>query len=199
MGGQYGLKPLYVGLCFLPGGVGIIAGGFIAGRLLDHNFKHVARASGFPGDRRFLDITQFSVERARSRGSFVMVAVSLGAVVGYGWTLERHAHPAVVLVLQTYLGCKCTVIHQIYSALIVDVFPHQPGTAAASNNITRCTLAAVAVAVLDPLVKGTGYGWVFTFFGLLEAVGCLLAVFAVRRWGQGWRRRRLPAETNMDS
>jgi hypothetical protein len=35
-----------------------------------------------------------------------------------------------------------------------------------------------------------GYGWVFTLLGLFDAVSCVLAVVALRRWGRGWRDRR---------
>lgn len=79
----------------------------------------------------------------------------------------------------------------MYSALIVDIFSEATGTAAAANNITRCTLAAVGVAVLDPLVNAMGYGWVFTLLGLLDGVSCVLAVLALRRWGRRWRDERV--------
>jgi hypothetical protein len=44
--------------------------------------------------------------------------------------------------------------------------------------------------MLDPLVSAMGYGWVFTLLGLLDAVSCILAVLALRRWGRGWRDGR---------
>lgn len=190
-GQHYGFNPLYVGLCFLAGGVGIIAGGFVAGKLMDWNYRKVAAAEGLPIDRkRGDDIERFPIEQARSRGSITIILLSLGVVIGYGWIVARHVHPAVLLVFQIYLGCRCTALHQTYSALIVDIFPDRPGTAAASNNITRCTLAALAVAVLDPLTRVLGYGWLFTLLGLLDAVGSIAAVLALRKWGRSWRNRR---------
>ncbi|KAK3306824.1 major facilitator superfamily domain-containing protein [Chaetomium strumarium] len=187
----YGFNPLEVGCCFLAGGAGIIAGGFVAGRLMDRNYKHVARKAGFTIDRvRGDDIARFPIEQARSRWSITITGVSMCFVIGYGWLVERRVHPAVPLLFQAYLGCKCTVLHQTYSALIVDIFPKATGTAAASNNITRCTLAAAAVAMLDPLVNAMGYGWVFTLLGLFDAVSCILAVLALQRWGRGWRDGR---------
>ena len=190
-GRSYGFNPLEVGCCFLAGGVGIIAGGFIAGRLMDKNYAHVAKKAGFSIDRiRGDDVTGFPIEHARSRWSISIIGVSMCFVVGYGWVVERHVHPAVPLLFQAYLGCKCTVVLQTYSALIVDVFPHTPGTAAASNNITRCALAAVGVAMLDPLAGALGYGWLFTLLGLFEAATSVLAVVALRKWGRGWRNRR---------
>jgi hypothetical protein len=110
--------------------------------------------------------------------------------VGYGWAVQAVAHPAFILILQAYILCKCAVLHQIYGALIVDIFPEKPGTAAASKNITRCALAGLFVAVLDPLIRALGYGWFFTLLGLVEAVTCISAVLTLNRWGRQWRLRR---------
>ncbi|KAK3358022.1 major facilitator superfamily domain-containing protein [Lasiosphaeria hispida] len=189
---SYHFNPLEVGCCFLAGGVGIIAGGFITGRLLDSNYQHIAKQAGFAIDRvRGDDVTRFPIEHARSRGSITIIAVSMCVVVGYGWVVERRVHAAVPLLFQAYMGCKCTVLLQTYSALVVDVFPDMPGTAAAANNITRCLLAAAAVAVLEPLTGTMGYGWAFTLLGLFDATTCILAVVVLRRWGRGWRDRRV--------
>ncbi|AEO68576.1 uncharacterized protein THITE_2118143 [Thermothielavioides terrestris NRRL 8126] len=187
----YRFNPLEVGSCFLAGGAGIIAGGFVASQLMDRNYKHVAQQAGFTIDRnRGDDVASFLIEHARSRWSVTIIVMSMCFVVGYGWVVEQRVHPAVPLLFQAYLGCKCTTLHQTYSALIVDIFPDKPGTAAAANNITRCTLAAAAVAIIDPLVRALGYGWVFTLLGVFDAVSCMLAVVVLRRWGRTWRDNR---------
>jgi hypothetical protein len=54
-------------------------------------------------------------------------------------------------------------------ALIVDIFPDKPGTAAASKSITRCTLAELLVTLPDHLVKALGYSWVFALLGPVDA------------------------------
>ncbi|KAK6829585.1 hypothetical protein PG987_010169 [Apiospora arundinis] len=112
-GQHYGFNPLYVGLCFLAGGVGIIAGGFVAGKLMDWNYRQVAAAEGLPIDRkRGDDIAKFPIEHARSRGSITIILLSLGVVIGYGWIVACHVHPAVLLVFQAYLGCRCQALLQ---------------------------------------------------------------------------------------
>lgn len=157
---QYGFNPLQVGLYFLAGGAGVIAAGFVAGRLMDRNYAHVAREAGFPVGRvRGDDVRDFPIEQARSRGTVPIVALSAGLIPGYGWIVQAKVHPAVSLVLQALIGCRCTTLHQTYGALIVDMFPEKTGAAAASKNIIRCTLAGIHVAVLDLLVSAMGYGW----------------------------------------
>lgn len=186
----YGFNDLQVGLCFLAGGVGVIAGGFVAGRLMDWNFRRVARKAHMPVDKNAIDISQFPIEHARSDGSIYIMLISIGAVSGYGWAIRQRTHPSVPLIIQFYIGMKCTVLHQIYSALIVDIFPTRTGTAAASNNICRCALSALAIAFLQPAVEAMGYAWLFVGLAVIEGVGSILAVSALRKWGRQWRSRR---------
>jgi multidrug resistance protein len=92
-GQQYGYNSLAVSLCFLSGGAGVILGGFIAGRLLDFNYKKTAAKHNLPIDRvSGDDLHSFPIEAARSRVSYILHTLSIGALVGYGWAVERRAH-----------------------------------------------------------------------------------------------------------
>ncbi|KAJ5164759.1 uncharacterized protein N7500_006589 [Penicillium coprophilum] len=186
----YGYNELFVGLCFLPGGLGVILGGLLAGRLLDWNYRHTARAIGLEGDSHRVDMSQFPIEKARSRGIYIVLSTSIPLLVGYGWAVHFHAHPSIPLILQALIGAKCTVILQSFSALLVDIFPRRPGAAAAANNITRCALSAAAVTTLQPLSKAIGYSWLFTLIALVDGVAGLLAVWVIRRCGSAWRQKR---------
>jgi hypothetical protein len=189
---EYGFNDLVVGCCYLAGGAGILSGGLVAGRLMDFNYKVTARNSGMLVDRIAGDnIGIFPIERARSRGSYLILFFSAFAFAGYGWAVQFHMHPAVSLILQFYLGCKCTVLHQTYSTLLIDIFPDNPGTAGASNNICRCALSAALIAALQPCVDAIGRGWFFTMIGLWDGVGCICAAYITRRWGPRWRQERL--------
>lgn len=190
--GGYGFKDVYVGLCYLTGGAGVVTGGFICGRMMDLNYKHVAQRAGFSANKteNHDNIHEFPIEEARSRFSLVILVVSLCVLVGFGWAVQLKVHPAVPLILQFYLGAKCTVLLQVYSALLVDIFPEKPGTIAASNNITRCGLSAAVVAALDPLVSVMGRGWFFTMVAFLDGGLCIICVLVLRRWGKHWRGDR---------
>ncbi|KAI0466632.1 major facilitator superfamily domain-containing protein [Xylaria cf. heliscus] len=190
-GPGYGFNDLEVGSSFLAGGGGVIVGGVIAGRLMDWSFKKTAIEAGFsPDKKKGIDISTFPIEKARSTASIPIMLVSMFAVGGYGWAVHTHAHPAIPLILQFYIGAKCTVLHQIYSALIVDIFPSSPGTAGASNNICRCTLSAIVVAILQPVVNSIGYSWLFTILALIEGLSGMAAVSILRQRGWEWRKKR---------
>ncbi|KAL4885289.1 major facilitator superfamily domain-containing protein [Aspergillus karnatakaensis] len=184
----YGYNDLIVGLCYLPGGFGVIVGG-----LMDWNYKHTALQHGLApstttnpsmGTSTDKNTTAeeeprafFPYEIARSRGSYTILTVSTFIIVGYGWAVKHHAHPSIPLMLQVLIGAKCTVILQTFSALLVDIFPRLPGTAA-------------AVAALEPLSGAVGRAWLFTLLALVDGGMGLVAVWVLRRWGGVWRVRR---------
>lgn len=68
--GGYGFKDIYVGLCYLTGGAGVIAGGFLAGRMMDMNYRHVARQSAFrPTETRTRTSTIYTISPSKKRGA----------------------------------------------------------------------------------------------------------------------------------
>ena len=187
----YNFNDLEVGLCYLTGGAGVLVGSFVAGQLLDRNYKVVAKSAGFTvntvsGDNVHL----FPIESARSRGTIYLATLSGASLVGYGWAVTYHAHPSIPLVLQSLIGTICTIILQVFNTLLVDIFPENPSTAAASGNITRCGLSAVAIVVVDPLVRAMGYGWFFTMVAVINSTSGGTAILLIRRYGMCWRQKR---------
>ncbi|EED16919.1 hypothetical protein TSTA_019800 [Talaromyces stipitatus ATCC 10500] len=143
---------LTIGLVYLPGGVGVVLGGYLNGRrLMDYNHAITEKKISQPIDpvSGNNDLDNFPIEKARARGC---------------WT---------------------------FNALLVDLFPSNPGTAAEASNITRCVLSAVAVAIMQPLVDAMGIGWFFSLLALISGGGGLAANFAITRFGTIWRGQRL--------
>lgn len=173
-------------------GVGIIAGSFFIGKLIDYNYKTVAGKIGWNIDEVVGDNLQhFSIERARARGSYVLLIISTAVLVGYGWAVTKHAHLAIVLILRFIQGSMGCCFYNTYNALLVDVYPESPSTAAAAASIVRCAMAAAGVAILQPLLAVLNRGWYFTILGIWSG-GCgALAVLTIERKGMSWRTRRI--------
>ncbi|KAL8683605.1 MAG: hypothetical protein Q9224_006666, partial [Gallowayella concinna] len=155
----YHFNELQVGLTYIPRGVGIIAGGFCIGKIMDYNYKTVAKKTGWnidevAGD----DLQHFPIEQARARGSYFLLIISTAVLVGYGWAVTKHAHLAIVLILQFIQGSMGCCFYNTYNALLVDVFPESPSTAAAAASIVRCAMAATGVAILHPLLAALNRG-----------------------------------------
>ena len=188
----YHFNELQIGLTYIPRGVGIIAGGFCVGKIMDYNYKTVATKIGWnidevAGD----DLQHFPIERARARGSYFLLMLSTAVLIGYGWAVTKHAHLAIILILQFVQGSMGCCFYNIYNALLVDVFPESPSTAAAAASIVRCVMAAAGVAILQPLLAALNRGWYFTTLGIWSG-GCgALAVLMIERKGMSWRTRRI--------
>ena len=188
----YHFNELQIGLAYLTGGFGTVSGGYLNGKLMDWNYKATARSIGHTIDKvSGDDMNNFPIDRARARGSYYLLLVYIAALAGYGWSVQARAHEAVPLILQYVLAALCTSFQQTFNALLVDIFPASPSTAAASGNITRCALSAIVVAVLQPLVNVMGRGWFFTLLTVLSGGGGLVADWLVKNKGMGWRRERI--------
>ena len=188
----YRFNEFDIGLCYLTGGAGTVLGGYANGKLMDWKYKVTAKEIGHIIDKvSGDDLKHFPIERARARGSWYLLTVYVSALVGYGWSLQAHTHESVPLILQFVLAALCTSFQQTFNALLVDIFPSSPSTAAASSTITRCALSAIAVAVLQPLVDVMGRGWYFTLLTLLSGGGGIVSIWFVQTRGMRWRRQRL--------
>ncbi|KAL4915525.1 major facilitator superfamily domain-containing protein [Aspergillus aurantiobrunneus] len=187
----YDFNTLFVGLSYLPRGIGIVTGGYCNGRMMDHNYKATARKlnraiNRVSGD----DLQSFPIELARSRGIYYLLAISTATLVAYGWTVHHERHFSIPLVLQYIQGLWGTCFYTVYNTLLVDIFPQNPSTAAATASIVRCAMAATGVSITRPLLDAAGLGWYFTSLGVWSAVCGAVAVWCLRSSGMGWRQRR---------
>ncbi|KAI1329083.1 major facilitator superfamily domain-containing protein [Xylariaceae sp. FL0255] len=187
----YDYNELQIGLATLPGLVGMTAGGIVAGKLLDRNYKHVAEANSVSTDKKSAsDLLSFPVEVARYRNCLYFVLLELVLVVGYGWAVAYRAHPSIPIILQFFICGTSTLLSHTASALLVDIFPDQSSTAYAAAQVVRCGLSAVFSATLQPLTDAIGRGWYFTAFALFICINGFIAVSISRRWGMKWRQIR---------
>ena len=188
----YHFNELQIGLAYLPRSAGIICGGYVNGKLMDRNYRTTAEEIGHTIDReRGDDLRHFPIERARTRGSWYLVAILTATLIGYGWALEQCSHVSIPLLLQLSQGFLGTSIYTTFNTLLVDVFPESPSTAAAAASISRCALAAAGVAAVQPLIGVLGRGWYFTALAVVPGGIGFVVVWMIRRWGAKWRHERV--------
>lgn len=187
---SYNFNELQIGLAYLPRSLGIITSSYFTGRLMDYNYRVMAKQKNLPVDKSSNNVYNFPIEEARSRSTPIFLLWSTATMLGYGWAVQRHAHPSVPLILQFMQGFWQTNFYTTYSTLFVDMFPEMASTAAAATAITRCAMAATAVAILDPVLKVAGRGWFFTGLGLWSGVFGGIAVVVLQWKGTEWRRER---------
>lgn len=190
----YGYNDLQIGLCYIPFGVGCAIASFVNGKLLDRNFKRIARQIGFTIDRkRGDDLRNFPIEKARIDLIWPMLSVGLAAILCYGWVLEKNAFLAWPLILQFIIGFCVNGSFNILSTLLVDLYPQSPATATAANNLVRCFIGAGGTGIIDIMVRHMGRGWCFTFIALVCAITMPMLLAEVK-WGPQWREERRQRE-----
>ncbi|TVY32201.1 Itaconate transport protein [Lachnellula subtilissima] len=186
----YGFNDLQIGLCYIPFGAGCALASFINGRMLDRNYKRVARQIGFTIDRkRGDDLRHFPIERARLELIWPLLGFGLSCYLCYGWVLEQNTNLAAPLILQFLIGLTVNGSFNILSTLIVDLYPQSPSTATAANNLVRCLMGAGGTAIISIMIEAMGRGWCYTFIALV----CIAAsplLWIELKWGPGWREER---------
>ncbi|RDW80719.1 hypothetical protein BP5796_05417 [Coleophoma crateriformis] len=196
----YHFNDLQIGLCYLPFGVGCCIASFVNGRMLDRNYKRIAKNIGFSIDRKHGDdLRHFPIEKARIDLIWPLLSVGLACYLCYGWVLEKNANLAWPLILQFLTGFCVNGSFNILSTLVVDLYPQSPSTATAANNLVRCLIGAGGTGIIDIMIARMGRGWCFTFITLVCVVLSPMLLVSVK-YGPKWREeRRVRMEKAMEA
>lgn len=150
----YSYNDLQIGLCYIPFGAGCALASYINGKMLDYNYKKIAREIGFTIDRKHGDnLRQFPIERARLGIIWPLLAFGLSCMLCYGWVLEQRVNLAVPLVLQFFIGLCVNGSFNILGTLVVDLYPQSPSTATAANNLVRCFIGAGGTGIISIMIE----------------------------------------------
>ncbi|KAH8554127.1 major facilitator superfamily domain-containing protein [Umbelopsis sp. PMI_123] len=151
----YNLNELHAGLCYIPTGIGCIAGSLVEGRILDRDFRIVAEQHGYDTNtlkRGYIDL-DFPIYKARLRTILFPHFVFDVTLILFGFLVYIKVHLAVILVLQFIFGYSATSIFNVFHTLLVDLYPKNTASIAASNNIARCLLGYVSLIYLKGNIK----------------------------------------------
>ncbi|KAK4955358.1 hypothetical protein LTR10_007553 [Elasticomyces elasticus] len=200
-GKLYGFDELYVSLMFLPLGAGSIISMFTTGKLVDWhaqtktttkiyaNSAHAKRLNFPMVKNRQTDLSDFPIEQARIQIALPLFVLAAVSQIGYGWMMDHKislAGPVIMLLLFGY--CLIGAI-QTLNILIIDIYPGQPATATAANNVTRCLIGAAATAAILPMSEALGNGLAYTILSLLFLVSCAGPI-ASMKYGIQWRKAK---------
>ncbi|OJJ07712.1 hypothetical protein ASPVEDRAFT_142192 [Aspergillus versicolor CBS 583.65] len=192
-----------IGVCFLPNGVGCMAGSLSTGWLLDQGFRRAETnfkaKHGIAADEPIVPGAhgeEFSYIQARLRLMPLFSVVLVVSLALYGPSFEfndarRYFAPnlAAPLVLQFLIAFTATSIFNINSTVLIDCFPDRPASATALNNLCRCLLGAAGVAAIEPLI-----GAVRAMRAFLIVTGIVVfftpLIWVEWRFGEQWRKQR---------
>ncbi|KAF1980036.1 MFS general substrate transporter, partial [Bimuria novae-zelandiae CBS 107.79] len=193
----YGFNDLQVGLAFIPFGVGAMIAPMTAGKLMDWNYRRLAKKCGLHIDKkRGDDLKDFPLEKARLYVAIPMLVIGTLVTLCYGWILHVEPSLAAPLVMHFFLGLCLTGAFNCMSVMLVDYYPLSPATATAANNLVRCFMGAGGTALITMMIDAMGRGWCFTFIAGAIAVFSPIILVLIR-WGPKWRdERRLKMEAH---
>ncbi|KAH6653927.1 hypothetical protein BKA67DRAFT_264865 [Truncatella angustata] len=96
----YKFNALYAGHSYLNRSLGSILGAWLNDKLKDHDYKWMTRSIGWAIDNvTGDDMEQFSIERVRSRGCYILLFLNTSILVSYAWELHFGAHVGVFLAM----------------------------------------------------------------------------------------------------
>ncbi|KAK3355729.1 major facilitator superfamily domain-containing protein [Neurospora tetraspora] len=169
---RFGLSNLQTGLIFIPNGVGCICGSLLSGKIMDRDYKIVEtsyRASHHLSGSVEINrkkLADFPISRARLRSSLYFVI-------------------PFFFIAFTHMG-----LFNLNSTLMVDLYPGASASASAVNNLVRCLIGAVGVALVQFIINAIGAGLTFLIFAIVTAAFMPL-LWLEWRFGERWRRERM--------
>jgi multidrug resistance protein len=184
---KYGFNDVIVGLMYLPLAGGSTVTAFVAGPLINRNFRRHAAKLGLAVDSsRQMDLTNFPIERARLEVGVPLLWLSIAVMLVWGWVMQENVSVAVPCVLLFLMGVGMIGFVNTVNTLLIDIYPSKAGAAVAANNLTRCLLGAAASAAIQPMITRLGSGWAFFLLGGLYVV-CFPLLLLVMKKGPKWR------------
>ncbi|KAI1455464.1 MFS general substrate transporter [Annulohypoxylon moriforme] len=185
----YKVSGLVAGFSYIPFGVACATSAFIAGKILDRDYRKSAQARGMNVDQlRGDDISKVPIEYIRLRTNKYYIAFCAPLVAGYGWSLHFKAHMALPMTLQFLIGFTMQPLFTSLNTLLVDFHPDRSSSAQAANNFVRCEFAALGLAILDPILRAVGPGWCFVIFAVVHSI-TLPTLWILGERGPKWRSR----------
>ncbi|EGZ77051.1 MFS general substrate transporter [Neurospora tetrasperma FGSC 2509] len=199
---RFGLGDLQTGLIFIPNGIGCICGSLLSGKIMNRDYKIVEtsyRAShhlSISVEINRKKLADFPISRARLRSSLYFVIPFIICVAGYGFAItssrlgtEKKAM-ALPLVLQFFIAFTQMGLFNLNSTLMVDLYPGASASASAVNNLVRCLIGAVGVALVQFIIDAIGAGLTFLLLAVVTAAFTPL-LWLEWRFGERWRRERV--------
>jgi hypothetical protein len=184
-------------------GLGTIVGSAIAGQLMTRDFAHAEAAyksahnlpltyrlpaKSLPAD--------FPIEHARLRNLPWITGVFVFATAAYGFSLASPTTTslrgwiAVPLTLQFFIAAASNAVFALNQTLVADLCPGRGASSTAVNNLVRCGLGAVGVALVEMMIDGVGSAPAFLGLALVTVIFVPLVVMNWF-WGMRWRATKM--------
>ncbi|KAL2808095.1 MFS general substrate transporter [Aspergillus granulosus] len=180
----YNFSVVKVGLVYLAPTIGYAISSILGGRWIDHIMAREARkAHRFDEDGKL----KYLPEDRMKENLWLALAVYPGALIWYGWSVDKGLHWAVVCVSCIVFGLSMMLVMGAVTTVLTEFTPKRSSHGVAIGNFTRSVLSCVGAIVTQPLIDALGNGWTCTMVGLFALVTGNTAILALKIWGPQWR------------
>ncbi|CZT14156.1 related to multidrug resistance protein [Ramularia collo-cygni] len=173
----YGLSAAATGAAFISFSAGSIISVALCNRLLDRIFIHLRDSN------KGAEQPEYRLPLAIAGNILLPLTVVL-----YGWAAECHLPIAWVLVSLAALGAGLMLATLPLMSYVVDAFGMYSASAMTAVIVTRCLMGTFLPLATEPLIEKFGYGWAFTFLGVVT-LGLAPIPIVIMRYGHKWRQR----------
>ncbi|KAK9476119.1 major facilitator superfamily domain-containing protein [Lipomyces japonicus] len=185
----YNLDTLKIGLCFLPYGIGCSVGSIVTGKVLDYEFRRVAKKYGFQDVGAIRSDPEFKIEEARLSIAPPMIVIVSLLIAGYGWVFRQEISLAVPLIFLFFIGLFVTGVLTFVQVILVDLCSDETASVTASNNLVRCLMGAGGSALIETVIRHIGSGWAYVIVAFMTLLSAPI-IFVELKFGQQWRKKR---------
>lgn len=146
----------------------------------------------------------FPIEKARLAhlpwiaGIFVVSTGVYGFLFSFPNVVSLKGWIAVPLIMQFFIAATSNAVFAVNQTLVSDLCPGKGASATAINNLVRCGLGAIGVALIEGMIASWGPGAAFLSLAFLVVVMAPLAA-ANMLWGMKWRGERMAKKENKEN
>ena len=170
---SYHRTTLQIGACYVCPGVFMILGSQMGGHISDHLRDNWLKNYGG---------REYPLELRLNLQIPGIIINTLGCV-GYGWSIQKHYHLAVILVFSALTAFGLTWCSNSSMTYLTELLSRRAAGAVALSSLFRNIAAAISSAVILKVTNHIGVGWGFTIFGFLNIISIGLNYYIIRYRG----------------
>jgi multidrug resistance protein len=186
----YNFSTLIIGLLYIPGSVGYLLASIFGGRWIDKIMHREARKAGRYDEHGKLLLRP---EDRMKENAWIACILWPGALIWYGWTVEKGVVWPVPMVANFFFGVGSMLIFALVSTMLTEFMPKRASAGIAINNFVRNIFSFTGAVVAEPIIGAIGNGWIMTILGVWSLVSGCLVIWAMGRWGKEWRATMVEA------
>lgn len=179
----YNFSEILVGVVYMPGSIGYLISSLLGGRWNDRIMHREARAANrYDANGKLILIPE---DRMREN-AWIAAIVYPGAMLWYGWSVDKGVHWIVPCIALFFFGLGSMVVFSCATTMLTEFMPRKSSSGVAVNNFVRNIFSCVGGIVGAPLIDALTNGWLFTGLAVICWASSAV-IFSLRRWGPKWR------------